>query len=598
MYLGSVDETEIEDYFLEKDKFIQKKVSYVPGLIKIINEILDNSIDEAVRTNFEYANKIVIEMDGGHISISDNGRGIPVEIMKGTDEYIPVVLFTEAKAGSNFNDENRTTIGLNGIGSTITNVFSNKFDVTTCDGKKKLHLTCIDNNSKSSYKITQGTRTGTEVTFWPDLKRFGLKTIGRVYQDLIKQRLYFLSISFPQIKFTFNEEKIRVLNEATFISMFSDTYEYFKADNYFFAVTLSDTDDFRFFTYVNGLYIKDGGNHVNYLSSEIVNRIREKLEKKYKNIKPGDIKNKLRIIAFFKDFPNPKYNSQTKENLTNAVSEIKDFLGEIDFDKFARAVLRNEPILGAIEETYKIKEEFQKRKDLKEISKGTKKIHIDKYVPPIENNTYLCLSEGDSASSALLPILGRKNFGYFALRGKPLNVQDTNMAKIAGNEELKSIITILGADISKPVVEVNFENILMTTDQDLDGIHIRGLLLTFFHRFMPGLIKAGKIKYLKTPMICFFKKGVPTNWFFTFQEYNQWISKNDVRGLEFKYFKGLGSWKPESLKYILEHDKFDSFVETFEPDKSSEDYIKIWMSDNNEEKQNVLRNLSFDIERV
>jgi len=594
-YLGSKDHVESEEYFLENEKFVTKKVEYVPGFLKIINEILDNSIDEAVRSNFKFANKIFIDITNSSVEIIDNGRGIPVEKMKGIDEYIPVVLFTEAKAGSNFEDGNRTTIGMNGLGGTITNVFSKKFKVTTYDGKKKLVLECINNNETNKFKISESNRQGTEVYFEPDLSRFGLKKIEEIYIKLIEQRLYFMSIIYPLIKFTLNKEKIKVSSIDSFIKTFSENYEIIKSENYFIALTSNETDDFKFLSFVNGILISEGGNHINYVMNEIISRMREKLIKKHPEIKPGDIKNKIRVIVFFNNFIDPKFNSQTKDTITNSISEIREYLGDINWEKLVQQILKNETIIDPIVEIYKIKEEFKKRQDLKGLS-SNKKISVEKYLPPIGEKKYLTLCEGDSALSSTISILGRKEFGYFPLRGKPLNVIDGHIGKITTNEEIKNIISILGIDISKEVKEMNYENILIASDQDLDGILIRGLLLTFFYKYTPLLLKAGKIKYLKTPMIMLKKKGKIEHWFFNFNEYNKWLESNDVHEYEFSYMKGLGSWNKNDLQYIINKDGLSRLIETFELDKSAKESITYWMgSEYSDKRKEFLRGKEFNI---
>jgi len=519
--------------------------------------------------------------------------------MKGTEQYIPVVLFTEAKAGSNFDDKDRTTIGLNGLGSTITNVFSKKFRVITQDGKKKLILDCINNNASHKVKLTESTKKGTEVYFEPDLERFGLKEIDSIYIKLIEQRLYFLSIIYPEIKFTLNNDKIKIGTVDSFIKTFSENYEIIKGEKYFISITPNDVDDFRCLSYVNGLFIKEGGNHVSFVMNEIVTRVREKISKKHPDIKPGDIRNKMRLIVFFSDFNNPKFNSQTKETLTNSSTEIRDYLGEIDWDKFTQKILKNDFIIDPIVEIYKIKEEFKKRQDLKSLSNGNKRINVEKYLPPISTNKYLCLGEGDSAISGIIPVLGRKDVGYFPLRGKPLNVEDIAISKMVNNEEIKNIITILGIDISKEVSDMNYENILIAADQDLDGILIRGLILTFFHKFTPILLKAGRIKYLKTPMIVLKRKNKIENWFFNFNEYNEWLKTNSLENLDFKFYKGLGTWKKEELQFIIQQIGLDKLVETFEFDETSKETISHWMGNAySDKRKEFLRGREFNIERL
>ena len=343
MYIGAMSKIETEDYFLENDKFVYKKIEHIPALLKIIMEIVDNSIDESIRCNFEFSNKISIDMTDISVRVTDNGRGIPIQKIKGTEMYMPEAAFTLARSGSNFKDkETKKEIGTHGIGSFATNVFSTSFEITTCDGKQKFHMVCKNNNDGNhKCKISESTKQGTDIIFFPDVKRFKITKITQVYRDLVRQRLLLLSLSYPKIKFSFNGEKIKTISENNFISMFNESYELIKSEKYFVAITPNDSDDFKFFTYVNGLYMQQGGQHITYLMNEITSRMKEKIVKKYPNIKPGDIRNKMRLIVFFNEFPNPKFNSQTKEILTNSTQEIRDYVGEIDLEKFCNQLYKN-----------------------------------------------------------------------------------------------------------------------------------------------------------------------------------------------------------------------------------------------------------------
>jgi len=599
--LGAVDLTEKEEYILEDKKFVYKKLSYVPGLIKIINEIIDNSVDEAVRTEFKFGNRIDVVIDNASVKIRDNGRGIPVVQIDGTEHYAPVVAFCEARAGSNFSDDGRTTIGMNGVGSFATNVFSKVFKATTADGKKKLKLICKGNAEHIDYSIKDSEQKFTEVYFEPDFKRFEISKINEVHKSIIKQRLYFLSVAHPQIRFTFNKERIRFKNKEHFVQLFSDSYEIFDMKKYFIAVLPNDTDDFSFFSYVNGLYIKNGGNHINMITNDIVYRIRDKMSRRYKNIKPGDIKNKLKLLVFMNDFENMKFDSQTKENLTNSVTHIRTYM-DIDqkrFDNWVNyKIYKNEAIIDPILETYRIREEFKKRSELKNMSKNKKRLNIDKYLPSTEHQKYICLAEGDSASSGLMKILGRKDFGYFSLRGKPLNVYEASISKIVANQEIKNIVDILELDMSNPDTNMTYDNVLIATDADLDGILIRGLLLTFFNKFTPKLLEEGRIKVLHTPMVIAFDKGKTYKYFFNFEDYNKFIDTN-TKKLKYTYYKGLGTFKGPELKEIFATDGLEDFIEAFEYDSKTLSSIDDWMNSKKADvRKTYLRDREFNIYQI
>ena len=217
MYLGSDELNTEEMYIFEDDKFKKENTRYVPALIKIVNEIIDNSVDEAIRTNFEYANKIKIDMDDTSFKVTDNGRGIPVE--KHDGEYQPKIAWGYARAGSNFDDDaNRVTIGTNGVGSYGANVLSKYFKGISQDGKNKIVCEWSDNANPITYKekVTKSSKNGVEVYVEPDFERFKVKNFSETDFKIIKTRLVMLAMTYPEIKFYFNGEMIKKPKEIIF----------------------------------------------------------------------------------------------------------------------------------------------------------------------------------------------------------------------------------------------------------------------------------------------------------------------------------------------------------------------------------------------
>lgn len=206
-YLGAINKTKVERFYLKDTKIQFGFVEYVPALLKLIREVLDNSIDEAIRTNFKYANKIKIKISNKQITIEDNGRGIPVveaEDSKGNklDKTMPELAWTELRAGSNFDDEDdNATAGQNGEGASLTNIWSNKFIGETCDGTNYIKVHCTNNLSNIETSTKKMKKQFTRVTFEPDLKRLGIETIDEVYVDLLEFDLMFIRETFKQIKF-------------------------------------------------------------------------------------------------------------------------------------------------------------------------------------------------------------------------------------------------------------------------------------------------------------------------------------------------------------------------------------------------------------
>jgi DNA topoisomerase-2 len=212
MYIGAVDLTSSNEYILtDNDKIEYQEIKIVPGFIKTINEIIDNSVDVAIKTNFKSSNEISIKMTDEFIEVQDNGTGIPV-IKNSDGNYLAELAWGHARAGSNFDDDkNRTQIGMNGVGSFATNCFSTKFIGKTDDGKKCYTITFKDNAKTFTDKETESSgKTGVTVKFYPDLEKFGLKTIDETHMNVIKQRLINLSMTFPGITFKFNGKKINI----------------------------------------------------------------------------------------------------------------------------------------------------------------------------------------------------------------------------------------------------------------------------------------------------------------------------------------------------------------------------------------------------
>jgi len=398
MYVGSIAHEEQEEFMLNENhtEFEMNKRSYIPALVKIFNEIIDNSIDEYVRTNGKHSNKISVNMTDKTFECKDNGRGIPntkMTTLKGESKYQAEVAFTEMLSGANYENDDEATIGTNGLGSKAASIFSKKSIIKNDDGKECITITTKDNLNYVDVKTEQSKTPGVHTKIYPDLEYFGIDTIDEMTHNVIKERLLHLSISYPEITFKFNNRVLR-LNTKKYFEMFNAKEFIDINENVSLALTHSPSDQFEHFSLVNGLVTKSGGSHINLLSSEIITPIREKLVKKFKTIKPGDIKQKLRVILIFREFKNTRYTSQTKEQVTNSISEIKKYLGDYNLDSFVTRVLKNKDIMLPITELFLLKEQAKRNAELKSL-KTSKKIKSDKYLPATENKKYLMIVEGE-----------------------------------------------------------------------------------------------------------------------------------------------------------------------------------------------------------
>ena len=603
-YIGATTLTKVPAFVFNEDtnKFEFSQISYVPALLKIISEIIDNALDEAVRTDFKYANKINIEISDTSVKVSDNGRGIPLAVDSDSGISQLELALAYPRAGTNFNDDERNSIGMNGIGSYATNVMSTKFKATSITGKEKGVLTCSNNLDKRKCTITSyiSDKIGTTVEFEPDMSRFETEKIDDTHKNLVYQRILFLSISYPEITFKFNGKIIKFRNSKNFLTSFNENFAQVTNENYLIGIVPNSSDDFNSKSIVNGADCINGGNHIDYIHSELIGRIKTKLEKKYPNIKPGDIKNKLTYIVTIRDFKSPLFDSQTKEKFTSNISEIKEYFKEVDWDKLANQVVKSPELIDPIIETFKIREELKSRQALNKLNKGvTKNFKCEKFLPATKNQKWFFICEGNSASSGLSACLGRADIGYFASRGKPLNAYDASFSDLLKNEELSNIIKILNLDVTnKKEQNLTYENVVLASDSDLDGYAIAGLYIGFFMRYAPSIIKNGKLKKLRTPIMAFIDKNDQVKkFFFTFDEYNKFISTNTQPvGTRLHYFKGLGSWEPATLKPLITKYGLEYFLEDLQIDKLSENVIDDWLNGKKADKRKeYLRDHEFSI---
>jgi len=327
MYMGSAAREEVERFVLGS----WKTAVYVPALSKMIDEILDNSIDEAIRTNFKFANKIDVSINGNSVTVSDNGRGIPQEEVfdSTTQEKIlrPVAAWTRVNAGTSFDDE-RVTIGTNGVGSSATNFLSTEFTGRTWQNDNLLEVYCTDGGLNTKVKIKKRSGSGTEVSFTPDFAMFEVDSIDSLDTvELVQDRLTSLQMAFPEITFSFNKKRIQIRDMKRYAEMFIEdgaSVVIEKSENLslFFAAS---NDGFRTNSFINGVNTRQGGTYVEHLVNNIVDELLVIIKKKHKvEVTKSVIKNGLTFVMFARNFVNPKFDSQTKERLTNPVSNIRE----------------------------------------------------------------------------------------------------------------------------------------------------------------------------------------------------------------------------------------------------------------------------------
>lgn len=555
-------------------------VKLVGGLLKVINEIIDNSVDEHVRTQRKYATRIEVSVDAdGTITVSDNGRGIPANKVDTPDgkEYQMVAAFTRARAGSNFDDANRESIGMNGVGSMITFVTAEKFEAKSGDGKKEVKL--VGTNGQVDKITTRETaRQGTIVKFKPDYKFFGMDNIDETHIKLIEERVKSLALAFDTVKFKFNGK----LQKIKFSDYFGSC-ETFQTEHAIFGITKSN-GSFQTHSLVNGLSVK-GGNHIDYFVSAVVSELRDVLKRRKKlDITPQRLKQHLRVHAVINGFGALKFDSQTKEKVTNSTAECRDAIGDFDVKKIVAKLMKNADLIEEITAYTRLQEDLLAKKDLNKLEKK-KKVKSDKYFAAIGKTERIFVVEGDSASGGLIKCLGRKGNAFYALKGVPLNVLEVSHQKFMANKELSELYSII---TTFPDAEI-----CIATDADADGSRIRGLVSLFMYKYFPDHLNNGKMKLLRTPIAIGKKNNRVKEWAYTFGDVNKIDSKLDV-----SYVKGLGSWSVRDLQDIIAVDTMNDMLP--EVTINDTDLFTQWFSGATIDyrKEQILLAAPFDVMKV
>jgi len=560
MYMGSSSKEDIERFILGE----WKKAEYVPALSKMVDEILDNAIDEAIRTNFKYANKINVSVRGNSITVTDNGRGIPQDKIydeTSKEELLrPVAAWTKVNAGTSFDDE-RVTIGTNGVGSAATNFLSESFSGKTWSNGKFIQVDCKD--GADTLKIKTGDRAGhgTEVTFTPDFSLFEVDSLEELDTiTLIEDRLISLQMAFPEIQFSFDKKRVKVNDIKKYAALFSDTTILEKTDNLSYFIAPSE-DGFRTNSYINGVNTRQGGTYVDVFINSIIDELVTKIKRRHKvEVLKTTIKSGLTFVMFARNFVNPKFDSQTKERLTNTWGDVKQHIescGVRDAQWLANKILNTPDIIDPIIEAQLAKKLAADKRAATLAQKKLRKVKVAKHIAANKDNATLKIVEGDSAMGFLLKVRNPDTIGAFPLRGVIMNTWDMKPAEVLKNKELSELVAVLGLDINDPnsVDDMTYQYIATLTDADHDGIgHISPLLIAFFYKFWPRLLTEMKVMITRTP-IMISTKGDDVKWFYTYEDASKFKATNN--DYKHRYIKGLGSLTEEEYSSIINQPKYD-----------------------------------------
>ena len=521
------------------------------GLHQMIYEVVDNSIDEALAG---YCDKIEVELNSdGTITISDNGRGVPVDIHKGEGVSAAQLIMTELHAGGKF-DQNSYKVsgGLHGVGVSVVNALSEKLYLTInrngkiykiefANGIVKKQLEVIGN----SKKVNNSFLTGTSITFLPSSKTF--KNIDFNF-NVIEKRLRELSFlntginiilidkrskEVKELNFKYDggiKEYVKYLNKGKNIINNAPIFFSSTKNNVNVECSLQWTDSYHENTlcFTNNITQRDGGTHLagfrGALTRSIVNYI-NKNAKSNSNITGDDAREGLTSIISVK-LPDPKFSSQTKDKLVS--SEVRPVVESVSLDKLEQWMEENpseiKKVIDKIIEASNAREAARKARELTRRKTGLENSALPgKLADCQEKNpelSELFIVEGDSAGGSAKQGRDRKNQAILPLRGKILNVERANQKQILTSNEIGVLITAIGAGVGNPsgneeydkaegkfdINKMRYHKVIVMTDADVDGSHIRTLLLTFFYRHMRPIIESGRL-YIAQPPLFRSKKG-------------------------------------------------------------------------------------------
>lgn len=584
-YVGSTVLTEpvVEWVYDGKGKFEERTVRYVPALLKLFDEIFSNSVDESKRNPKLNTINITVDTKKNVISVYDNG-GIPVEMHKTEKMYVPTLIFSKLRAGSNFDDtEKRDWVGTNGLGATLTNIFSTKFTVKTADGKKEFVQVFEKNMSKQSTpKIKAGSKKFTEITFEPDLGRFGINSIDEDHLLMMQKRVIDAAATNPNLKIKFNGKLFSFKSFEAYCGMYCDDVVFEKGKGW--EVGFAPADSFTQISIVNSAETKDGGTHVNYITDQVVNYLRERINKKYKvDLKPADIRNKLWVFVSC-SIENPAYSSQTKEKL---ITDARNFgTSHTVSEKTLKAIFGSE-ITQSIMDWVSRKAEADDRAAVRNANKELARLKINKLVEAKGKNRRKCtlmLCEGDSPMAGFRKYRNPETQGAFPLRGKSLNIREVTEKKAIENQEIKSILGALGLQFGKSpfvydkkgnLVEDNlrYGEIHIYSDADVDGISCASLLVNLFEKWWPELFREHRIARCETPVIIAKNKKTGKRIDFYYDdEWEEWTKKNDVTKWDVSYKKGLAALTDTEYEEIIKNPRLYYYDIT---DKS-EEKLNVW----------------------
>lgn len=530
------------------------------GIYILLKEIIDNSVDEFV---MKAGKRIEIKMDDGKVSIRDFGRGIPL------GKVIDAV--SKMNTGGKYDSKAfKKSVGLNGVGTKAVNALSDFFRVKSVrDGRMKMAEFSRGVIKENFPETDSSDRNGTEITFIPDSEIFlNFKFRKEYVERMLRNYAYLnpgLTIVFNGEKF-FSENGLKDLLEEELESDILYPIVHLKEEDIEVAITHSDKSQTEtYFSFVNGQNTTQGGTHLNAFREAFVKTIREFYNK---NFEAADIRKSI-IAAVSIKVIEPVFESQTKTKLGSNEIEpggitVRTFIIDFLKNKLDNFLHKNPETTEAILKKIIISERERKelsgiqklaRERAKKVSLHNKKLrdcrqHYNDQKAARKSETMIFITEGDSASGSITKSRDVETQAVFSLKGKPLNCYGLTKKVVYENEEFNLLQAAL--NIEESLEDLRYNHVIIATDADVDGMHIRLLMITFFLQFFPDLIKNGHLYILQTPLFRVRNKK-ETRYCYSDQE--RLKALNDLgKNPEITRFKGLGEISPDEFKNFIGKD--------------------------------------------
>lgn len=521
------------------------------GIYVMLKEVIDNSIDEFIMGN---GDKIEIDVDfqNSKVCIRDYGRGIPL------GKVIECV--SQINTGAKYNDDVfQFSVGLNGVGTKAVNALSSYFLVRSHREGKYVEAEFSQGKKVREKKGNTQEANGTYVEFIPD------REIFKKYKfeaDYILKRLWHYAYLNTGLTLVYNGRSI--FSENGLLDLLSEEVQqedrlydplHYRGKHLEFAFLHTQSYGETYFSFVNGQYTADGGTHLSAFREGILKGVNEYAKKNFQGV---DVREGMvgTILVKVKD---PIFESQTKNKLGNTdvrapiVQEVKEAIVTLLYKspEVAKEIIEriqfNEKLRRELASVKKEAKEKQKKISFKIPKLRDCKFHMGDKSGKGEE-TMIFLTEGDSASASIVAARDPLRQAVFSLRGKPLNVYDMKMDQLYKNEEMFNVMSAL--NIEDDIANIRYNKVVLATDADVDGMHIRNLLITFFLTYFEALVMNGHLHILETPL--FKVRNKQKTYYCYSEEERDKAMKELKKGVEVTRFKGLGEISPSEFKQFID----------------------------------------------